>query len=360
MKNRLSALYIVALVSAPVLLSAAAVCILCFFIPRMPFANASAAPEYRIQAASGTTMYAVGKELKKNGIIRSSRFFYLYARLHRTNLKAGIYKVNSTMSIRKICALLNSGKQEYISVAIAEGLTLNKTAALLEAKGVTNAQEFKKAAQDPSLLKKFNISAASFEGYLFPDTYNFDPLMKPEKVIDILVHTFFSKIADISELKGKTPEELHKVVILASIVEREYRVKEEAALIASVFTNRLKDNIGLYSCATVEYILTELQGKAHPELIKIEDTKIDNPYNTYKWAGLPPGPISNPGLTALKAAAAPPQTGYYYFRLTDAQKGTHSFSADFDNHKKAGTDMLGASGTIRTKKAAGSVQDVQK
>ena len=360
MKNKLSALHIVALVSAPVLLSAAAVCILCFFIPKMPFANASAAPEYRIQAASGTTMYAVGKELKKNGIIRSSRFFYLYARLHHTNLKAGIYKVNSTMSISEICALLNSGKQEYISVAIAEGLTLNKIAALLEAKGVTNAQEFKKAAQDPSLLKKFNISAASFEGYLFPDTYNFDPLMKPEKVIDILVHTFFSKIADISELKGKTPEELHKVVILASIVEREYRVKEEAELIASVFTNRLKDNIGLYSCATVEYILTELQGKAHPELIKIEDTKIDNPYNTYKWAGLPPGPISNPGLTALKAAAAPPQTGYYYFRLTDAQKGTHSFSADFGNHKKAGTDMLGAFGTIRTKKAAGSVQDVQK
>ena len=99
----------------------------------------------------------------------------------------------------------------------------------------------------------------------------------------------------------------------------------EAPLIASVFYNRLKRNIGLESCATLEYIITEIQQKAHPEYITLEDEKINSPYNTYKWAGLPPGPISNPGRIALEAAFHPAQTGYLYFVLRDQQAGRHFF-----------------------------------
>lgn len=109
-----------------------------------------------------------------------------------------------------------------------------------------------------------------------------------------------------------SPSELHEFVTLASVVEREYRVKSEAPLISSVFTNRLKHGIGLYSCATIEYILTEIQGKPHPDRITYDDLKIDSPYNTYKWAGLPAGPISNPGLVAFSAALNPAKTDYYF------------------------------------------------
>ena len=147
-----------------------------------------------------------------------------------------------------------------------------------------------------------------------------------------MLDTFFEKAKEIPGFLDKTPEEMYETVILASIVEREYRVEEEAPLIASVFKNRLRRNIGLYSCATVEYILTEIEGRPHPERILIEDTKIDNPYNTYKWAGLPPGPISNPGLVALKASADTPKTNYYFFQIVDPAAGKHVFTTSFEEH----------------------------
>ena len=301
----------------------------------LPAGKAHSPEEYRVVVASGETLRTVARDLKKRGIIRSAEFLYAYGRLTRLFLKAGIYKVSSAMSPAAICAVFASGKQEYISVSFGEGLTASKIAAVLEKNGITSADDFIKACRDKELLAEFNIPASSFEGYLFPDTYNLDFGMQAEKVVRIFVHNFFSKIESIPELKGKTSEELHNVVILASIVEREYRLPEEAPLIASVFSNRLKKNIGLYSCATIVYVLTEIEGRPHPEVIKIEDTKINNPYNTYKWAGLPPGPISNPGLVALKAAAAPAKTSYYYFRVADNAKGSHVFTENFGSHKDA-------------------------
>ena len=122
---------------------------------------------------------------------------------------------------------------------------------------------------------------------------------------------------------------------MASIVEREYRRKEEAPLIASVFYNRLRYNIGLESCATLAYIITDIEDKPHPEYLTVEDKHIDSPYNTYKWAGLPPGPIANPGLVALEAAVRPPKTDYYYFVLKDPATGEHYFSEDLQEHNWA-------------------------
>jgi UPF0755 protein len=124
-------------------------------------------------------------------------------------------------------------------------------------------------------------------------------------------------------------------VILASIVEREYRLASEAPLIASVFRNRLRYNIGLESCATIEYILTEIEGRPHPKFITKSDIEIDSDFNTYKWAGLPPGPISNPGRVALEAAFHTPETDYYYFVLRDPATGEHHFSGDLEEHNEA-------------------------
>ena len=157
--------------------------------------------------------------------------------------------------------------------------------------------------------------------------------MNAEDVVSFMVKNFFSKIEEFN--LDVTPEKLHSYLTLASIVEREYRIESEAPLIASVFTNRLRYNIGLYSCATVEYIITEILGRPHPEKITYKDLKLDSPYNTYLWAGLPPGPISNPGLVAIKAAINPAKTNYYYFVLNDSKKGSHTFSKDFDEHREA-------------------------
>ncbi len=126
---------------------------------------------------------------------------------------------------------------------------------------------------------------------------------------------------------------------LASIVEREYRVEEEAPLIASVFINRLRLGIGLESCATLAYIITEIQHQPHPEYITLEDKGIDSPYNTYKWAGLPPGPIANPGRVALDAAFHPARTDYPVFRAA-GPRGGEALLLEGPGHAQQGEDAL--------------------
>ena len=174
------------------------------------------------------------------------------------------------------------------------------------------------------------------EGYLFPDTYFVPAPFSGEAMAELMAKTFFDTVQRIEPgWKDLDRDALHETVIMASIVEREYRADDEAPLIASVFYNRLKRNIGLESCATLEYIITEIQKKAHPEYITLDDEKIDSPYNTYKWAGLPPGPISNPGRIALEAAFHPAKTDYLYFVLRDQQAGRHFFSSDLNEHNQA-------------------------
>ncbi|NLM00876.1 MAG: endolytic transglycosylase MltG [Treponema sp.] len=294
----------------------------------------------------GSSIKNVALELQKNEIIRNAYAMYILARIKGTIIKSGRYEANASMSCEQILDYLQDGKQANVVVAIPEGLTFTKIAALLEKYEVTKAEDFIEECKNTNTIEKYRISSENLEGYLFPDTYFFDYEMKANKVVQIMVNNFFSKIEKIPELKDLSSQKLHEKIILASIVEREYRISSEAPLIASVFVNRIRRNIGLYSCATIEYIITEIMGKPHPDVITYEDLKINNPYNTYKWAGLPPGPISNPGLIALNAVANPPVTQYYFFRLVDSKKGTHVFSKDFESHTENANN-------ISTKKVAG-------
>ncbi len=323
-----------------------------------PVTSEKSAYSERIEIPSGTSVHSVSAQLAEKKLIRSAFLMYLTARypsvfLRKQGfaLKSGVYTVSSDMSLHQIMDLLESGKQEYIKTVIPEGLTISKIAEELEENGVCQAESFIRAARDSDLLAAYGIPADSFEGYLFPETYFFTPSMDAAAVVSMMADTFFDRARTLTfspeNKKGAMPtaEELHKIVILASIVEREYRVDREAPLIASVFTNRIKVNSGLYSCATIEYIITEILGRPHPEVITYEDLKLDNPYNTYKWAGLTPGPISNPGMVALQAAANPPVTDYFYFTLNDAAAGTHTFTESMDSHARASIQY-------RTKKAA--------
>jgi UPF0755 protein len=212
---------------------------------------------------------------------------------------------------------------------------LSQTARHLEKAGVVSASDFMAGAKDPALLAVLGIPATTAEGFLFPDTYFFPYGIDAPSVVKMMVSTFFERAAAVPGLP-ESRKELYRKVILASIVEREYRVAGEAPLIASVFENRLKIGMGLQSCATIVYILTEIEGKPHPSRILDSDLDVKSDYKTYKWAGLPPGPIASPGLVALSAACNPPETSYLYFRLTDPAAGTHSFTHSLKEHIKAG------------------------
>jgi UPF0755 protein len=317
-----------------------------FFYSLKPITTEQNAYTRQIEIPSGATMKTAAKTLRQNALIRSSLLFYLYARQKQAVLKAGTYRVSSAMSTDSIIHLLASGQSAHIVVSFPEGYTIRKIAELLEKNGICPAQDFIAASYNKALLDEYKIPSDSFQGYLFPDTYFFVPGMNAEAVVRMMTDTFIARLGTIKGALQLSASELYKTIILASIVEREYRVASEAPLIASVFVNRLNQHWGLYSCATIEFIITEIQGNPHPDVITTEDTKIDSPYNTYKWAGLPPGPIASPGLVALNAACHPAKTDYYYFRVADSAVGRHHFSTNFTEHIETGR--------VYTKQAAGS------
>lgn len=310
-----------------------------------PLSAADDNSKIRIEIPNGMSVSGAGSLLAENALIRNEKLFYYSARYPKFKaflygkgndqpfiLRSGIYYISPSMNIAEIQEVLSSGQQEYIKVSLPEGLTISKIALELQENGICSAADFISVCKSPAFAEKNGIKGESVEGFLFPDTYFLTAGMTAEKVAQIMIDNFFARIQDIPTLAQMNAADLYQTVVLASIVEREYRVEEEAPLIASVFKNRLRRNIGLYSCATVEYILTEIEGRPHPERILIEDTKIDNPYNTYKWAGLPPGPISNPGLVALRASADTPKTNYYFFQIVDPAAGKHVFTTSFEEH----------------------------
>ncbi len=286
----------------------------------------------------GESLGLIADRLEEENLIRSSLLLQGISRLKGTeqNVKVGRYKIEQGSSTLSIHDLLVAGIQVLERITIPEGWTMSRIAEELEELGITGAEAFLEVCRDQSFLQEHGIAADSAEGYLFPETYSFPEEHDPKLVADSLVETSFKVIAEIyPDYKKFDQETLHNKVILASIVEREYRIKEEAPLIASVFYNRLSVNVGLDSCATIEYIITEKQNKPHPSYLTYEDLKIESPYNTYKYAGLPPGPICNPGRTALHAAFYPADSDYWYFLLKDPQTGEHYFSKDIDEHNQA-------------------------
>ena len=306
-----------------------------------PATDAAGERSGELRVPQGMTVREAAKELERQELIRSWRALYLAARFNvfdRENtfsLKSGLYTVKSSMPLKDIYMLLQTGSPESIRVSIPEGLTMSKTARVLEEAGLCAAEDFIACCRSQEILDSYDIPLQSMEGYLFPDTYFFTPDEPVESLVRRLADTFFQRVAEIDALDGLTPEQLARILILASIVEREYRAADEAPLIASVFKNRIDNGMGLQSCATIEYILTEIEGRPHPDRITYDDLKIDSPYNTYLWAALPPGPISNPGMVALQAAASPAETDYYYFVLTDPAEGRHTFNKSFDQHRRA-------------------------
>jgi UPF0755 protein len=287
-----------------------------------------------IEVRRGETGFSVGKRLEEAGIIKNRYLWYLVSRLDGDFVKSGTFRLELPAGLLAVRKALVGGRQMLEKVVFPEGSTLKKTARILEEAGICASEELLRAAGDPEILKSYSIPGPSMEGYLFPDTYLFPKDYAAELVIRSMADNFFSRIGE-SPVSSRG-EELHSLVILASIVEREYRVEDEAPLMAGVFFNRLRIGMALQSCATVEYVITEVQGKPHPAVIYTRDTEIRDPYNTYVYPGLPPGPICSPGALALNAVFRPRSSDYLYFRLVDPGAGRHYFSKTYDDHIRAG------------------------
>jgi UPF0755 protein len=288
-----------------------------------------------IEVWKGESGLSVGKRLEEAHIIRNRYFWQIISHYDKEFVKSGAFRLDlpaSQLAIRKV---LIEGRQMLERVTIPEGLTLKKIARALEEADICDAGEFLSAAEDTGLLDSYHIPSPTMEGYLFPDTYLFPRDYPPDLVVRAMADNFFSRLRELSPpaLDG---EELFRLVTLASIIEREYRVDDEAPLMAGVFFNRLRIGMALQSCATVEYIITEIQGKPHPTVIYTRDTEIRDPYNTYMYPGLPPGPICSPGAVALNAVFHPQDSDYLYFRLADPGAGRHYFSKTLDDHIRAG------------------------
>lgn len=291
---------------------------------------------FRVEA--GDSVRAIAARLEEGRFLRSSRLFVLYARFMQTdgNLQTGYYQIPEPLSLPELHDLLLRGEQYLVSVTIPEGYTLRRIAPLLEEAGIVSAAEFIEAAGSEELMRELEIPASDARGFLFPDTYRFALETPAEIVVRHMVATFFSELESI----GVNPSdysagELYQKLILASIVEREYRIPEEAPLIASVFYNRLDIGMALQSCATVVYVLTEEQDRPHPQFITYRDLEVSSPYNTYRHAGLPPAPICNPGRVALTAVFDPAESDYLYFLVEDPQAGKHTFTRTLSDHNAA-------------------------
>lgn len=278
------------------------------------------------------------EQLKLISSARAMRDYLVYAGLD-TSLQAGEYKLSARMTPVEIALSLQDATPGEVLFGILPGWRLEEVAAALPTSGLNfKPEDFLTLAANPPIDLTAGLElpvGASTEGYLFPDRYRLSRQIALEDFLATLLENFQVKVADdlVEGFSGQGLNQ-HQAVILASIVQREAVIEDEMPLIASVFINRLESGMKLDSDPTVQYALGFIpeQNTWWKNPLSLTDLEINSPYNTYQVPGLPPGPISNPGLNALLAVAFPARTPYYYFRMACDGSGRHSFAENFAGH----------------------------
>jgi UPF0755 protein len=288
--------------------------------------------ERQVTVAPGTSATQILLNLQKEGILADARLarFYLVYSMRDPKIQAGEYLFRGSLSSPQVLHMLASGKTLAHRFTLVEGTTLEETAEQLASQGFGRRAAFLAQMRSPLRIADLDPEARDLEGYLFPETYSFAAGTREKDIVDMLARTFRRRFEkDVRPLL--TPgRSLRHVVILASIVEKEAKAGSERPLIAAVYQNRVDRKIGLAADPTVIYALKKL-GRWNGNLTR-DDLRMDSPYNTYRWAGFPPGPICSPGLASLKAAAAPANVPYLYF--VSRNDGTHVFAETYEEHSR--------------------------
>ena len=273
----------------------------------------------------------IARRLDDAGVIRSPFGFALLALVQGSarSLKAGEYEVPQGSNTFAVLSLLDGGKVLKHTVLLREGFSLAELAHVIEAEGLARADDVLRVGQDPLFLRTLEIPATTVEGYLFPDSYQFVKGVSPEEMLARMVARMRAQLTpDLLKAAEARGLNAHQLLTLASIIEREGVERSELPLISAVFWNRLKRDMPLQADPTVQYAV----GKGRQALTRA-DLQVDHPFNTYRRAGLPPGPIASPGLPAIQAAANPARANYLYFVALDDRR--HQFSESLAAHNDA-------------------------
>ena len=271
----------------------------------------------------------IAQTLQREGIIRSAPAFLMvhYAR-GQGSLKAGEYKFEAPANALEVRDRVLRGDVFARAVVVPEGYNIYDIAAVVEQAGLGSAADFVTAAQnDVQLLRDIDPQSKSLEGYLFPDTYQFTRIDTAHEIVAAMVHRFRQTAQKIGLLSRP---DIHRIVTMASIVEKETAVPDERPLVASVYFNRLDKNMALGADPTVIYAAL-LAGRYRGTIYQ-SDLQLASPYNTYKFPGLPPGPIANPGAASLQASMHPAESEFLYF-VSD-NNGHHRFSSSLEEHSR--------------------------
>jgi len=288
-------------------------------------------PAKLVEVHKGLRTSAILRHLQQEGVVRDEYVPLVYMKLVRRgdSLKAGVYEFSKPASAAEVLDKLVRGDVILKSVTIREGLDRFAVGHLFAADGLGRAGDWDKATGDPELIRDLAPDAKSLEGYLFPDTYKFSPGTPVKTIVTAMVANFRKHFGP--EMAFITSGlDAHQTVTLASIVETEAQRPEERPIVASVYLNRLRKHMLLDADPTVIYALKlahRWDGNIHKA-----DLMIDSPYNTYRFPNLPPGPIANPGLASLRAAAAPAKTEFLYF--VARHDGSHAFATNLDEHNR--------------------------
>ncbi len=277
----------------------------------------------------GISTMAMASRLAEAGVV-GSRWDFVAARLARRGhaLKAGEYRFNGPATPLEVFDRIARGDAFHYTLAVPEGKNLFDIGAAAEQIGIFTAERFVKAASNPALVHDLDPEAPNLEGYLFPDTYKLGRQTTPEELCHLMVARFREVWRGLDVAAAP-----HDIVTLASLVEKEGKLSEERPMIAAVFENRLRIGMKL-DCDPTTIYAAELDGR-YRGAIHRSDLDSRNLYNTYQHAGLPPGPIANPGLGSLHAALHPAHTDALYFVLHPDGSGSHQFSKDIAAHQKA-------------------------
>lgn len=289
----------------------------------------------------GESLKKIGEGLEKEELIKDKNIFILYSFLRnlRKNFLPGKYELKKDLSLKEIINILTSLSIREKKITFIEGWTAQEIAEFLEKENFVQKEDFLRKIKEINFFKgKYEFlndgRIKNLEGFLFPDTYRFYLEAKSEEIIFKMLNNFDQKLPqDLREEIKKQGKTIFEVLILASIIEKEVPFEKDKYLVADLFYRRLKNGMPLQADSTINYITGKKQRQA-----SLDDLKIDNPYNTYKYKGLPPGPISNPGLDSILAAIYPQKNDWWYF--LSKEDGTTIYSRTFEEHKINKTKYL--------------------